>query len=269
MMDEIEQTPDETPEGEPAATPEPVRALEAEDDGVVTSLPRDGLVRGAALTLELLRAEDEDTSDGRLATLVGTLAEYGQWAEIRSEFEGHFMERVMPGSFTRTFAENRARMRVIFDHGLDRFIGRKPLGPLEDVADDGQRIRYRVAMLDTDYNRELLPGLRAGLYGSSWRMDVLKKRDVMRPQRSDYNPEGLPERTIFEMRVAELGPTPFPAYVTTTAGLRSLTDDYLIDRLQGRQAPKAGPGQDQSEPERRRSTFPAISPDEFVRQLSR
>ena len=33
-----------------------------------------------------------------------------------------------------------------------------------------------------------------------------------RPGRSDFNPEGIPQRTLKEVRLLELGPTPWPAY---------------------------------------------------------
>jgi hypothetical protein len=40
------------------------------------------------------------------------------------------------------------------------------------------------------------------------------------------NDHGLPERTLQEVRLFELGPCTFPAYADATAGVRSLTDWY-------------------------------------------
>lgn len=175
----------------------------------------------------------EPADDGRIGTIVGRLATYNQWAEVNSLVEGHFMERTLPGAFTKTFAENRARMQIIYDHGMDPHVGRKPLGPLESVVEDVRSIEYVGALLDTSYNRDLLPGLRAGVYGSSYRFDVPKDKDDWNysPGRSDYNPQGLPERSIREIKVKEFGPTPFPVYDGTSSGVRSATDDYLKRQL--------------------------------------
>ena len=49
-----------------------------------------------------------------------------------------------------------------------------------------------------------------------------------RPERSEYNPLGLKERTIKESRLHEFGPVTFGAYDGATAGMRSMTDEFLI-----------------------------------------
>jgi len=43
-----------------------------------------------------------------------------------------------------------------------------------------------------------------------------------KPERSDYNPDALPERTIHEVELFEFGPVTFPAYAGATAGVRSV-----------------------------------------------
>ena len=81
-------------------------------------------------------------------------------------------------------------------------------------------------MFDTAYNRELIPGLEAGVYGSSFRFRVVQEQWNDEPGVSDHNPKGLPERTITEVRLFEQGPVTFPASPTATAGVRSLTDQF-------------------------------------------
>jgi hypothetical protein len=222
----------------------------------------DDIVR--AVPGAVLRAAG-DEGDGRLGTLVGRLANYGVWYEVDSKAEGRFMESVAPGAFRATFAEDRDRMRVIYDHGQDSHIGRKPIGPLDDVADQPDGIDYAAAIDDTSWNRDLMPGLRSGVYGSSYRFSVPKGGDAWdyRPARSDHNPEGIPERVVREARVRELGPTPFPVGLGTTAGVRSLTDDYRGRASPAEPVPSPEPAKEAT------VTAPAIEPTPTVNRTDR
>lgn len=190
--------------------------------------PRDNIVRAIKPGVEF-RAEEP--AEGTLGTLEGHFAVFDQWTEIHSIFEGDFLERIAPGSFTKTFQENRSDMRVLFQHGSDPQIGDKVLGPIDVLEEDEQGARYEVPLLDTSYNRDLEPGLRHDLYGASFRFRVMKEDLDREPKRSPYNPDGLPERTIREVQVMEFGPVTFPAYAGATAGLRSMTDEFLVGRF--------------------------------------
>jgi HK97 family phage prohead protease len=231
--------------------------------------PRDNLVRSMESTE--FRAADPDAEDGRLGTIFGRMANYNVWAEVRSRTEGHFLERVAPGAFTKTFAENRSRMRLIYDHGQDAHVGRNTLGPLEEISDDQTGLDYSGHLIDTDYNRNrILPQLKAGVLGSSYRFDTVKDSWKQSPGRSAHNPDGLPERTVIEAKVIELGPTPFPVYDGTSAGVRSLTDEYLANVLDVPAAlpvePEASPQSDEGS--RSTAVYPPISLDDFVEKLS-
>lgn len=185
-------------------------------------LPRDNLFRGV-LPFEFTRSEGEK-GDGHL---VGHFAVFNRWTKIDSWFEGTFMERIAPGAFKKTFKERADKIRVLFQHGRDPQIGDKPLGVIKSLEEDDQGTAYDVEMFDTNYNRELLPGLEAKQYGASFRMQVLHDELDKEPEPSEDNPEGIPERTIKEIRLYEFGPVTFPAYDDATAGIRSLTDDMV------------------------------------------
>jgi HK97 family phage major capsid protein/HK97 family phage prohead protease len=190
--------------------------------------PRDDLVRAIQPGIEL-RADTE----GGMPTLFGHFARFGQWNEINSMWEGNFMEQVAPGAYAKTIAENRSRMKVTFNHGSDPSLGDKVLGPIDELHEDKQGPYYEVPLLDTSYNRDLLPGLEAGLYGASYRFRVMREEIVEEPGESAHNPKGLPERTIKEAQVMEFGPVTYPADAGATAGVRSLTDEFMFDRLSG------------------------------------
>ena len=165
-----------------------------------------------------------------MPTLVGHVAVFNQWAEINSVVEGHFLERIDPGAFTKTIKESRDSMRVLFQHGKDPTIGDKPLGPIRSLEADSEGLAYEVPLLDTSYNRDIVAMLAADppVLGSSFRFKVMRESVNRKPDRSEHNPRRLPERTVQEVRMQEFGPVTFPAYSGAKAGLRSLTDRMLM-----------------------------------------
>jgi HK97 family phage prohead protease len=193
-------------------------------------VPRDEYYRGLMGDLELRDASED--RDGRIGTLVGHFAVFNQWTKIDSKREGTFMESIAPGAFARTIQNSAGSMRVLFQHGHDGNVGEKPLGPIEVLREDDHGAYYEVPLLDTTYNRDLVPGLEAGLYGSSFRFNVLHQHVNKKPDgRSDVNPERLPERTIKEARVREFGTVTFPAYEAAGAGMRCLSDYFTAARF--------------------------------------
>ncbi len=170
-----------------------------------------------------------------MPTLVGYFAITNTPTEINSLLEGNFIERIAPGAFASTLANDRAAMRCLFQHGMDPQAGDKPLGPLRTLREDARGPFYEVPLLDASYVRDLVPGLEAGVYGASFCFRVASGGEDWdeRPGVSASNPKGLPERTLREVEVLEFGPVTFPAYSGATAGVRSLTD-WLVEARRGR-----------------------------------
>jgi HK97 family phage prohead protease len=162
--------------------------------------------------------------------MFGHFAVFNEWTRIDSWFEGEFMERIAPGAFAKTFAENRDAMRVTFNHGEDPALGDKVLGNIAELSEDDVGAYYEVPLFPS-VDPLLREGLAAGAYGASFRFRVMKEELVNEPKPSAANQLGLPERTIKEAQVMEFGPVTFPAYQAATAGVRSLTDEVLLERL--------------------------------------
>ena len=160
--------------------------------------------------------------------LFGTMTRFNEWNEIDSPVEGHFMERIAPGALLGSFVRDRGRMKAVFMHGRDPNLGTKPLGQIVSLREDALGGHYEVALLDAPYVAELLPGLRAGLFGSSFRFRVRDQRIDARPPRSEHNPQALPEVTVREAQIQDLGPCTFPAAAGTSAGVKSLTDWFMF-----------------------------------------
>ncbi len=189
------------------------------------SPPRDNIVRTLWPGPEFRASDDGDS----IGVMSGHFAVFNQWTEIDSVREGNFLERIAPGAFTRTFAENRDSIRVLYDHGQDPHIGNKTLGVPRFLDEDREGAGYRVPLFDTSYNRDLLPGLQSKppQYGASFRFSVDDEEFDRSAKKAAHNPKGLPERTIKAVNLYEFGPVTFPAYAGATAGVRSGTDDYL------------------------------------------
>jgi phage head maturation protease len=190
-------------------------------------------------SLELRAAEGSDPT-GPGTDLVGHFSKFGAWYEVDSLWEGNFLERVGTTAFDKTIAEDRDRMRVLFDHGFDFALGDKPLGPIRELKNDGVGAWYEVPLLDTDYNRNfVLPALEGRLMdggkagsqlGASFQFMVTGETWDRSGKATSNNPKGLPKRTITEAKVFEFGPVTFPASPSASAGVRSGTDEF-IDHL--------------------------------------
>jgi HK97 family phage prohead protease len=188
------------------------------------SAPVDNLVRACydEGTIEL-RADDGGT--GR--TLHGHFAVFNRWTPIESWYEGRFMERIAPGAFKRTFAERSDKIRVLYDHGHDPSIGNKPLAAPNVLREDKAGAYYEAELFEASYVDDLLPALRAGQLGASFRFRVTGETWEEPKRATTSNPEKLPERTITDTDLYEFGPVTFPAYADATAGVRSGSDHFV------------------------------------------
>ena len=192
--------------------------------GASMAPPRENLYR-ADFTPNLELRESEDGTP----TLFGHFARFNEWTKIHSIWEGSFMERVAPGAFKKTITENRQNMRVLYNHGHD-VLGNQVLGAIEDLREDDEGAYYEVDLFRSVPDL-IMDGLRARQYGASFRFNVLREEFNRKPAKSKANPDGLPERTILEAKVSEFGPVTFPAYQGATAGVRSLSDEFLLGRF--------------------------------------
>lgn len=187
--------------------------MSALEDAPTFRPPRENLYRASMPGAEV-------RADG--STLFGHFAVFNQWTEINDMFEGSFMERIAPGAFRKTITDSRDAMRVLFQHGRDPQVGDKPIAAITDLREDKTGAYYEADLLDS-VPPLIVDGLRAGLYGASFRFRVMREDIVEEPDPSAYNPRGLPERTIREAGVQEFGPVTFGAYSAATSGVRSIT----------------------------------------------
>ncbi|MGW4102299.1 HK97 family phage prohead protease [Streptomyces sp. NPDC004976] len=195
------------------------------------------LIRGGAVAPALdprprQRADGDDTAaaEGEMPVMTVEFSRFDTWYEIDSWWEGRFLERTKKGSFKRTIkSQGSAGVKVLFNHGRDMQIHQKVLGVASVLEERDTSPYMEVPLLDTSYNRDLVEGLRAGAYGSSFMFEVVQESWNNEPGAAEHNPEGLPERTITEIKLFEAGPVTWPANPDATAGLRSGIDWLMAE----------------------------------------
>jgi hypothetical protein len=94
--------------------------------------------------------------------LAGRMMPYGEWTEVNSLKEGHFLERFAPGALAGNAIPAMAkRIRVLFEHGLDTVLGRQAIAAIEEMRDEPDGAYYRARLLD-GLPELLVAGLRRG-----------------------------------------------------------------------------------------------------------
>jgi HK97 family phage major capsid protein len=199
--------------------------------------------------------------DGKTLTI--RLAPHDEFAEIASVVEGHFLERFSRSAYRKTMAERKPK--ILFQHGKDPEIGEKPIATTDEVGEDDISPYARGEILD-GVPELVVDGLRKGVYGASHRFSVVREEWVAKPKTSRHNPDALPERTIIEAHLHELGPVTWPAYAGASAALRSMTDEMRGIPTAEPEAPSldAAAEEPHLEPERRDEPEPiaTIQPEE-------
>jgi phage head maturation protease len=166
---------------------------------------------------------ERDSADGGQVLHV-KFAIFDRWAEIDSP-EGHFLEKIARGAFRKTVKENLAGVRAILSHGKDPSLGQTVLGKIASI-EEGPDSASAVVNLFRSVPGLLLDGLKAGVYGASFRGQAIKSQTTWHPGRSAHNPGGLPEVVRTEIKLKDVGPTPFAAYEGTTASIQGV--DALV-----------------------------------------
>jgi len=168
--------------------------------------------------------EQDGMSDGR--TFEGYAAVFNSPTRI-SGWEGDFNETIAPGAFARSL--NEKMPALMFEHGKHPLIGTMPLGVITSAREDTNGLYIEARLSDNWLIQPVRDAVRdKAITGMSFRFSVPDGGDTWVRSKGK-----LPERTLTDVTVAELGPVVFPAYTPTTASVRSLLDE-LGEELTGR-----------------------------------
>jgi HK97 family phage prohead protease len=174
------------------------------------------------------RAAADPTGDG--LTLEGYAAVFDQPTEIDS-WEGCFLETIRRGAFKKTIRETTPVMQ--FDHGRHPTIGSIPIGSITELREDDQGLYVAGRISDNWLMAPVRDAIaNKSITGMSFRFSVV--RDEWRDNAGklvqagelpellwDPGDRGPLERTLIELKMPELGPVVFPAYVGTSVSVRA------------------------------------------------
>ena len=155
-----------------------------------------------------LRAESPGNDD-TMPALVGHAAVFGRL----SEDLGGFRERIAPGAFEATLAEDD--IRALINHRDEYVLGRNRAGTLR-LAEDDEGLSVRIEPPATSYARDLVASIERG--------DISGMSIGFRTIADEWNMEdGEPVRTLKAVRLYDVSPVTFPAYAATDVALRALS----------------------------------------------
>lgn len=199
---------------------------------------RTTLARPAGICLRAVEFRaDGDPGDGR--TLEGYAAVFSTPARIRS-WEGEFDEEIAPGAFKRTLRERTPVLQ--FDHGRDQRTGTVPIGSIDDLREDEQGLFVSARLFDNPVVEPIRQAIAGkAITGMSFRFAVAEERWTDKNGKKVRDDElgrllwepgdrGPLKRTILRVDpLHELGPVVFPAYDSTSVGVRSLLAQLTPD----------------------------------------
>lgn len=156
-------------------------------------------------------------------------AEFKASASDEGVYEGYFSvfgnvddggDIIMPGAFSKTIAERRKRIKVLYQHDFEKLIG-----PAPDVLEEDTKGLYAKGRLTIS---------RGGNKGAFWADEcwALMKDDALNegsmgyrslPERTDWN-DSYTVRTMHEVKLFEISPVPL--------GMNPLTELRAVKAMQ-------------------------------------
>lgn len=151
----------------------------------------------------------------------GTTYKYSGWWDA-------FEERIMPGAFDRAIREDD--VRALFNHNPDHLLGRNTAGTLS-LSVDKKGLRYEIDAPDTGIGSQVRVNIkRAELTGSSFAFVV---GDQVWRETNLADGSLVVIREIHEVKpLQDVGPVTYPAYESTTAGVRAFRSAHALEDLQ-------------------------------------
>ena len=127
-----------------------------------------------------------------------------------------FKERIARGAFKETIG--RDDIRALFNHDVNYVLGRNRAGTLE-LKETPKGLKVRIHPPDTQWARDLAQSIARG--------DVTQMSFGFAAEAESWsNENGVDVRTLDRVRLFDVSPVTFPAYLDTDIAVRSAMDSY-------------------------------------------
>ena len=131
---------------------------------------------------------------------------------------GEYRERIMPGCFDRAIREDD--VRGLFNHDANCVLGRTSAGTMS-LSLDKTGLLYDINPPDTTIGRDVVESIRRGdLTGSSFAFIPTEIRWTELTESDDT----ILIREIMAAQLFDVGPVTYPAYESSTTGVRAAGD---------------------------------------------
>jgi HK97 family phage prohead protease len=127
-----------------------------------------------------------------------------------------FKEKIRTGAFKDSI--DRDDIRALFNHDPNHVLGRNKAGTLE-LKETSKGLKVRIHPPDTQWARDLTQSIQRG--------DVSQMSFGFVCERESWSVDnGQDIRTLEQVRLFDVSPVTFPAYLDTDVGVRSALDSY-------------------------------------------
>lgn len=152
--------------------------------------------------------------EGKPVTICGYAVVFEKLSQL---IAGVFREKVRAGAFTTSLEKNN--IRALWNHNSDMVLGSTKAGTLRLEQDD-RGLRFEIDAPDTQAGRDAVTTIERG------DVDGMSLGFNVRAQEWDETDPKNVVRTLIDVDLREISPTPFPAYPQTKVSVRSVEDDF-------------------------------------------
>ncbi|MGG1443503.1 HK97 family phage prohead protease [Brevibacillus laterosporus] len=151
-----------------------------------------------------------DKENGQLS-IHGYVVKFNERSKL---IYGEFYEKVAQGAFSRSLEENT--VKALWNHRTDYVLGSTKTQTLRLIEDD-IGLRFEVDLPNNTWGKDAYESIQRGdVDGVSFGFHVRKDAWTYLKDEDVY------ERTLTDINLAEISPTPFPAYESSEVNQRSM-----------------------------------------------